>query len=100
MVYNQHDLVCAGFYEPSAAKNMLNECSKMYHFKHPNVLTLSGVCLDAGPAPYIIMPFMAKGSVLAYLKRNKATLNVSRDSIDDGEVQCHSNYTRNRTNSY
>ena len=68
----------------------------MYHFKHPNVLTLSGVCLDAGPAPYIIMPFMAKGSVLAYLKKNKATLNVSRDSNDDGEVQCHSNTVESR----
>ena len=69
---------------------MLKECSKMYHFKHPNVLTLCGVCLDGGPAPYIIMPFMANGSLLAYLKKNKGTLIVSCDDDDDnGEVQCH-----------
>ena len=43
----------------------------MYKFEHPNILTLSGVCLDGGPAPYIIMPFMANGSLLAYLKKNR-----------------------------
>ncbi len=35
----------------------------MYKFDHPNVLKLSGVCLDGGPAPYIIMPLMANGSL-------------------------------------
>ena len=58
----------------------------MYKFDHPNVLTLSGVCLDGGPAPYIIMPFMANGSLLAYLKKNRATLTVSCKDNDDGEV--------------
>ena len=63
----------------------------MYTFDHPNVLTLSGVCLDGGPAPYIIMPFMANGSLLAYLKKNRATLIVSREDNDDGEVVKNSN---------
>ena len=58
----------------------------MYHFKHPNVLTLCGVCLDGGPAPYIIMPFMANGSLLAYLKRNKGSLIVSCEDNDSEEV--------------
>ena len=30
----------------------------MSEFDHPNVLTLTGVCLDGGPAPYIVMPFL------------------------------------------
>ena len=66
---------------------MLKECFKMYKFDYPkfNVLTLTGVCLDGGPAPYIIMPFMANGSLLAYLKKNRATLIVSCKD-DDGEV--------------
>ena len=82
------NLPCIGFYDPSAARNMLKECSKMYNFKHPNVLTLCGVCLDGGPSPYIIMPFMANGSLLGYLKKNKGTLMVSSDNngINDGEV--------------
>ena len=79
-------IICIGFYDPSAARNMLKECSKMYNFKHPNVLTLCGVCLDGGPAPYIIMPFMANGSLLAYLKKNKGTLIVFCSDNDDGEV--------------
>ena len=55
----------------------------MHQFNHPHVLTLSGVCLDGGPAPYIIMPFMAKGSLLDYLKKNRGTLVVSRVNEDE-----------------
>ena len=59
----------------------------MYTLDHPNVLTLSGVCLDGGTAPYIIMPFMANGSLLAYLKNNRSTLILSQEAeIDDEEV--------------
>ena len=65
-----------GFFDRSAVKEMLKECSKMHHFNHANVLTLKGVCLDGGPAPYIIMPFMANGSLLAYLKKNRGTLVI------------------------
>ena len=35
---------------------MMSESIKMKHFDHPNVISLIGVCIDAGPAPYIIMP--------------------------------------------
>ena len=58
----------------------------MYKFKHPNVLTLSGVCLDGGTAPYLIMPFMANGSLLAYLKNNRGTLVVFHKDKDNEEV--------------
>lgn len=46
----------------------------MYEFDHPNVLKLIGVCLDGGPAPYIIMPFMANGSLLSYLRKERKEL--------------------------
>ena len=60
----------------------------MSKFDHPNILTLSGVCLDGGPAPFIIMPFMTNGSLLAHLKKNRATLVIrSCDSEDDNEVR-------------
>ena len=55
----------------------------MGKFDHPNVLTLRGVCLDGGPAPYIIMPFMANGNLLTYLKDNRKTLIVAGRSEDD-----------------
>ena len=69
---------------------MMKECSKMSEFDHPNVLTLNGVCLDGGPAPFIIMPFMTNGSLLAYLRKNRATLVIescNRQFEDDNEVR-------------
>ena len=68
-------------------RDMLKECAKMYKFDHPNVLTLRGVCLDGGTAPYIIMPFMANGSLLAYLKKNRETLVVSLSDKDEDDVR-------------
>ena len=62
----------------------------MCEFDHPNVLTLSGVCLDGGPAPFIIMPFMTNGSLLAYLRKNRATLIIessNRQPEDDNKVR-------------
>ena len=64
----------------------MKECSKMYKFSHPNVLTLRGVCLDGGPAPYIIMPFMANGSLLNYLSNHRDSLVVLNRTEKDEEV--------------
>jgi serine/threonine protein kinase len=75
-------LFFAGFYDPSTVRDMLKECSEMSKFDHPNILTLKGVCLDGGPAPYIIMPFMANGSLLAYLKKNRKCLVISSEDTD------------------
>ena len=58
----------------------------MSSFDHVNVLTLKGVCLDGGPAPYIIMPFMANGSLLAYLKKNRKSLVISSEDAGDEDV--------------
>ena len=58
----------------------------MSTFDHVHVLTLKGVCLDGGSAPYIIMPFMAHGSLLAYLKKNKKTLVISHEDADEHDV--------------
>ena len=66
-------------------RDMLKECSRMSTFDHVNVLTLKGVCLDGGPAPYIIMPFMANGSLLAYLKKNRKSLVISSEDAN-GDV--------------
>ena len=48
----------------------------MQEFDHPNILNMIGVCLDGGPAPYIIMPFMTNGSLLSHLKENRDSLVV------------------------
>ena len=60
----------------------------MSKFDHPNVLTLIGVCLDGGPAPFIIMPFMMNGSLLTYLTKNRAKLVIeSANCQDDSDVR-------------
>ena len=52
----------------------------MHKFDHPNVLKLTGVCLDGGPAPYIIMPFMTNGSLLSYLKKEREHVLIEPES--------------------
>ena len=63
----------------------VEESLKMSHFKHAHVMGLVGVCLDAGPAPYIVMPYMANGSLLKYLKKERKNL-VFTDDADKNEV--------------
>ena len=50
---------------------IIQESLKMSRFKHIHVMRLIGVCTDCGSAPYIIMPYMANGSLLSYLRREK-----------------------------
>ncbi|CAI8055172.1 Hepatocyte growth factor receptor [Geodia barretti] len=61
----------------------------MSRFKHAHVMGLIGVCLDAGSAPYIIMPYMANGSLLKYLKRERNNIVVLDETDEDelGEVR-------------
>ena len=56
---------------------------KMKQFKHPNVMNLIGVCMDAGPAPYIVMPFMANGSLLSYLRKERPNLLLDENVDED-----------------
>ena len=51
----------------------------MISFKHPNVMSLTGVCFD-GEMPLIIMPYMSSGSVLGYVKQNKSELLFDREA--------------------
>ena len=77
----------SGFFEQELIRDLLEECTKMKEFNHPNVLSLRGVCLDGGPAPFIIMPFMTNGSLLSYLKENRESLIIGAcSSMDQGDV--------------
>ena len=66
--------------------DLLKECTKMSGFDHPNVLTLTGVCLDGGPAPYIIMPFMENGSLLSYLMKERDGLVLEPGTAENENV--------------
>ena len=69
--------------EVKLVRSLLKECSKMEELDHPNILKLRGVCLDGGPAPYLIMPFMTNGSLQSYVKENRDSLVV-----DPGSTEC------------
>ena len=72
-----------GFFDQKSAADMMKESEKMQGFEHPHVLNITGVCVDAGPAPYIVMPFMANGSLLAYIKKEKMNLVIPIDAADE-----------------
>ena len=61
----------------------MEESAKMSSFDHPNILSLIGVCLDLGQAPYIVMPFMTRGSLLFYLKKERPNLTIIENSDND-----------------
>ena len=50
----------------------------MQDFSHPHIMSLIGVCLDAGVG--VVMPFMANGSVLKYLKKERETLLLGEEA--------------------
>ena len=56
---------------------------KMKDFDHPNILKLIGVSIDAGQSPYIVMPYMANGSLLSYLKKERPNLTIAVGSDED-----------------
>ena len=75
-----------GFFDNSQVNKIMEESITMKHFDHPNVLHLIGVCLDAGPAPYVVMPYMANGSLLHYLKKERNNL-VLPGGVDEDVVR-------------
>ena len=73
----------AGTFDLVELDKFLEESMKMSRFKHVHVMGLIGVCLDAGSAPYIIMPYMANGSLLKYLKKERKNIIVYEDTDED-----------------
>lgn len=72
-----------GSFNIDNANQIMEESMKMKHFDHPNVLSLIGVCLDAGPAPYVVIPFMANGSLLHYLKKERKNVVLPSEFDED-----------------
>ena len=53
----------------------------MLSFNHPNLMPLTGLCID-GEMPLLIMPFMTNGNVLGYVKQHRKTLYFSGPTSD------------------
>nr|BAA81715.3 protein tyrosine kinase [Ephydatia fluviatilis] len=67
----------------SQISQMLEESVKMKDFDHPNILSLIGVCIAIESSPYIVMPFMANGSLLSYLKQQRHNLTIANGAEQD-----------------
>ena len=51
----------------------------MISFRHPNVMSLIGMCFD-GEVPLLILPFMSGGSVLDYVTQNRENLHFIHET--------------------
>ena len=67
-------------------EELKKEALKMTYFVHCNVLSLTGICIDGGPSPYIIMPLMSKGSLLSLLKKERHNLILAEDFEDEDTI--------------
>ena len=88
--YDLMDSLTSGDFNQVQLDRFLQECLIMSRFKHSHVMSLMGACLDTGSAPYIIMPYMANGSLLKYIKRERNNIVFYTES-DEDEVK-HKQY--------
>ena len=68
----------AAIFTNADTKKIMQEVITMLSFDHPHVMSLIGLCLDMG-VPLIIMPFMANGSVLEYVKCHREDFHFMSD---------------------
>ena len=73
------------FATSSDIEQATDEILKMRHFDHLNVMSLVGVCIapsDEGKdsvGPSIVMPFMERGSLLDFLRKEASNLHASNE---------------------
>ena len=72
-----------GDFSEGEVYDFLVESIQMKEFSHPHVMGLLGVSLDSSLSPYLVLPFMAEGSLLAHLKKKHSELVIKYDSETD-----------------
>ncbi len=80
-----------GLFTLSDVQSMVSEITKMQEFHHPHVMSLIGVCLDAGPGVSMVMPYMTNGSLLDYLKKERSTLELAEGEDSEKVFEVHFN---------
>ena len=73
-------IFCSALCTPNDINNLEEEVLKMKYFKHPNVMSLIGVCENFCGGPAVVMPFMANGSVLDYLRKERKSLLLDAEA--------------------
>lgn len=54
----------------------------MKNINHQNVMSLIGVCLNCGPAPFLVLPYMKGGNLLRHLVKNRETWLIHGNEED------------------
>ena len=59
----------------------VRESCMMASFHHPNILGVSGVCLDMsnGRSPLILVPFMVNGDLKTFLQKSRIGTKEDED---------------------
>ena len=82
-------VICAisiGCFDDDDVEQLVKESLQMKNFQHRNVIGMLGVCLDAGPAPYLVLPYMKNGDLLSYLKSNREELVLLQDEPEENKA--------------
>ncbi len=87
-IYYYFIFVCnsLGQFSQTDVDSLMEETIRMKQFNHSNVLGLLGVCVDAGSAPYVVLPYMANGSLLDWLKRERSRIVLTKDEPTEEQV--------------
>ena len=80
-----YSIILGTFGGNSDIGGLLSEISKMKDLFHPNVMTLLGISPNAALGPCIVMPYMANGSLLDYLKKERKELFLDFD-VEENQV--------------
>lgn len=75
-----------GVFDDSSITELVDEIMKMKDLSHMNILTLMGVALDARKTPYLLMPFMANGSLCEYLRKEDVRKELLWEKEEPAEV--------------
>ena len=73
----------AGMFSSSDVKCLAEESQMMAKVDHPNVMKLLGVSINMNKSLLVILPFMANGSLLSYLRKNRAGLTVKNADMTE-----------------
>ena len=72
--------VFLGLFTSRDVRDLAEEVLKMQAFHHLHVMSLVGVCLDSGAGPALVMPYMANGSLLDYLRKDRDSVLLAGDA--------------------
>ena len=75
------NIAFAGLFTPHDLKILALESRIMETFDHPNILKLLGVSFNECKNLFLVMPFMAQGSLLSYLRKKRDEFLVEDEEL-------------------